>query len=125
MRTLRMLLGAALWLTFLPALAVAQETSFGSPEDQRNLIAGICGTQLNIGPEPCACLADRAMTELDEPQRTYLILSAVQPATAETLPIAGLPDQLALIFGFLEKAGAECRDAAADGDAGADGDAAQ
>jgi hypothetical protein len=125
MRTIQTLLRTALWLLLLPVLAVAQETSFGSPEDQRNLIAGICGTQLNIGPEACTCLADRAMTELDEPQRTYLILSAVQPATAETLPIAGLPEQLALIFGFLEKAGTECRDAAAEGDADADGDAAQ
>ena len=125
MRILLAPVGAALALLFLSPV-LAQETTFGSLEDQRNLIAGVCGTQLNIGPEACTCLADRAMTELDEPQRSYLILSAVQPATAETLPIAGLPDQLALIFGFLEKAGVECRDVAAAGeDAGADGDTAQ
>jgi hypothetical protein len=95
---------------------VAQETSFGSPEDQRHLIAGLCGTQLDIGPDGCSCLADRAMAELDDPQRTYLILSVVQPPAAERLPIAGSHDQLALIFGFLEKASADCRPGAAPGE---------
>jgi hypothetical protein len=51
------------------------------------------------------------MLELDEPQRTYLILSVVQPPAAERLPIAGSHEQLAAIFGFLQKASSECRPA--------------
>jgi hypothetical protein len=92
--------------------AFAQDTGFGTPEDQKNLIAGLCSVQLNIGPAGCTCLAERALTELDEPQRSYLIMSVVQPPAAERLPIAKSKEQLATIFGFLEKASGECRQGA-------------
>ena len=91
-----------------PVLAQEQHP-FGTEEDQQNLIAGICSTQLDIGPAGCVCLAGRAMVELDEGQRGYLILSAIQPPAAERLPIARDQAQLALIFQFLERASGECR----------------
>jgi hypothetical protein len=94
------------------ATASAQDAGFGSPEEQRNLIAGICTTQLDIGAAGCACLAERSLVELDEAQRSYLILSVVQPPVAERLPIARSQDQLAMIFRFLESARDECRSAA-------------
>jgi len=100
---------------FLLSLAAgpvfAQQHPFGTEEDQQNLIAGICSMQLDIGPAGCVCLAERAMVELDEGQRGYLILSAIQPPAADRLPIARDQTQLALIFQFLERASGECRTA--------------
>ena len=96
-------------LLMLAGQANAQEIGLGSPEDQRNLIAGICATQLkDLAAAGCTCLADRSLTELDDPQRAYLILSVVQPPAAERLPIAREKEQLAAIFTFLEAAHAAC-----------------
>ena len=97
------------FLPLLAGLALAQDNPFGTEEDQQNLIAGICSTQLDIGPAGCVCLAERSMAELDEGQRGYLILSAVQPPAADRLPIARDQAQLAFIFQFLERASGECR----------------
>jgi hypothetical protein len=102
---------ALLLTAFLAGPASAQDPSFGSPEEQRNLIAGICTTQLPIGDAGCACLADRALVELDDAQRSYLIFSVVQPPVAERSPIARSQDQLAAIFRFLESASEACRSA--------------
>ena len=106
-KTVPLLLCACVWA----APALAQDAGFGTPEDQKNLIAGLCSVQLDIGPAGCTCLAERSLTELDEPQRSYLILSVVQPPAAERLPVAKSKEQLATIFGFLEKASGECRQA--------------
>jgi hypothetical protein len=87
---------------------LAQDASFGTPEDQKNLIAGLCGTQLGIGAAACGCLSEKAMTDLDESQRAYLILSVVQPPAAERLDIARSQEQLAAIFTFLQTASDSC-----------------
>jgi hypothetical protein len=99
---------AAAALVGFATFAAAQDAAFGTPEDQRQLIAGLCGTQLAIGPAACTCLAERAMTGLDENQRSYLILSVVQPPAAERLDIARSQEQLAAIFTFLETARVSC-----------------
>ena len=89
--------------------ASAQDSGLGTPADQKNLIAGVCATQLaDLGATGCACLAERALNELDEPQRAYLILSVVQPPAAERLPIAKQQEELAEIFNFLGAAHTAC-----------------
>lgn len=87
--------------------------TFGTPEQQQGLIAGICLSQLNIGETGCACLAARAMTDLDEPQRTYLIMTVVQPPVAERLPTASSEPDIKAIATFLETAGQDCAAASA------------
>ena len=105
-RTTRATLAA---LLMLAGQAYAEDVGLGSPEDQRNLVAGICTTQLkDLDTAGCTCLADRSLTELDDPQRAFLILSVVQPPAAERLPIAREKEQLAAIFTFLEAAHAAC-----------------
>ena len=71
-----------------PACRIAAEAGKGPKEDERNLVAGICTTQLAIGDAACSCLADRAINELDQEQLNYLILSVVQPQAAEGSGIA-------------------------------------
>ena len=92
----------------------AEDMGLGTPADQKNLIAGICATQLSdLGAAGCTCLADRSLTELDDPQRAYLILSVVQPPAAERLPIASQKEELAKIFTFLGAAHTACAPPAA------------
>jgi hypothetical protein len=93
--------------------AAAAEAGKGPKEDERNLIAGICTTQLAIGDAACSCLADRAINELDQEQLNYLILSVVQPQTAEGSNVAKSQQSLASIFTFLEAARQDCVAAAA------------
>jgi hypothetical protein len=93
----------------LAGTAGAEDMGLGSPADQKNLIAGICTTQLaDLGASGCACLAERSLTELDDPQRAYLILSVVQPPAADRLPIANQKEDLAEIFNFLGAAHTAC-----------------
>lgn len=89
------------------------ETSRNSAEDQRNLISGLCTTQLaDLGASGCTCLAGRALDELNDDQRAYLILSVVQPQAAEKMPIAQSKEELAAIFNFLGTAHTACSAAA-------------
>jgi hypothetical protein len=100
---------AALIVQLAMTAGHAQDMGLGTPADQKNLIAGICTTQLkDLDAAGCSCLADRSLTELDDPQRAYLILSVVQPPAAERLPIAGQKDELAKIFNFLGAAHTAC-----------------
>ena len=100
---------AACALLALAVPAGAQDMGLGTPADQKNLIAGVCATQLaDLGATGCACLAERALNELDEPQRAYLILSVVQPPAAERLPIASQKEELAKIFTFLGDSHTAC-----------------
>jgi hypothetical protein len=93
--------------------AVAAESAFGTREQEQAMIATICGTQLTIGVEPCACLAERAMTELSDGQREYLIMTVVQPPAAERMPMAAAQGDLRAIAGFLDAAGKDCAGSAA------------
>ena len=112
-RVLRLTLAACALLA-LAAPASAQDMGLGTPSDQKNLIAGICATQLaDLGATGCTCLAERALNELDEPQRAYLILSVVQPPAAERLPIASQQEELAKIFTFLGDSHTACATPAA------------
>lgn len=99
--------GAAL----LATPAIAQQTF--APEQQQAMIAGICLGQLPIGEEGCACLAQRAMTGLDDAQRDYLLLTVIDPVRAQTSPVAGSQTDLTAIFSFLQEAGEECASGAA------------
>jgi hypothetical protein len=99
---------AGLALLLVPAAAGAAESAYGPKEDQRNLIAGICQTQLAIGQGACSCLADRAINELDDAQLNYLILSVVQPPAAANTEIGKSQAELGTIFTFLEAARRDC-----------------
>jgi hypothetical protein len=76
--------------------------------DQKNLIAGICGTQIPLDAAGCACFAEHAMAELDEPQRAYLILTVVQPRAAEGNPIARSQKDLMAIALFIDRTQKAC-----------------
>jgi len=108
MKTIPGVLVACALFAFASA-AQAEDKPRNAAEDQRNLISGICTTQLtDLGASGCTCLAERALTELDENQRAYLILSVVQPDAAEKMPIAKSKDELAAIFNFLGTAHTAC-----------------
>jgi hypothetical protein len=102
------------WATALILSAVAltgsaaAETQFGSPDQQRVLIAGICQTQLTIGEAGCLCLAERSIGELSDPQREYLIMTAIQPPVAERMAMARSQADLKVIAGFIESARTAC-----------------
>jgi hypothetical protein len=101
-------------LLALAGLSYAEETKgSGTKEDQRNLIAGLCTTQLDLDAAGCTCVAERSLTELNDDQRAYLVLSVVQPQAAEKMPIAKSKDELAAIFNFLGAAHDGCKSGAA------------
>ena len=87
----------------------AAQNSFGTGAEQQRLIANICGTQLALlGPTGCACLAARAMSELNEPQREYLILAVVQPQAAGRTDLARSQPDLKVIADFINTAQQGC-----------------
>ena len=88
--------------------SLAAESAYGPKEDQRNLIAGICSTQLALDAAACSCLADRAINELNDAQLNYLILSVVQPPVAAGTDIGKSQAELGTIFTFLEAARRDC-----------------
>ena len=100
-------------LAILPLLAstvasLAAETPFGTYADEQNIIAAICVGQLNISHAACACLAERAMQELNDAQREYLVMTVVQPPSAEKLEIAQSKTDMQTIFTFLGMAQQSC-----------------
>jgi hypothetical protein len=100
-------------LLALASVSYAEETKgSGTKEDQRNLIAGLCTTQLDLDAAGCTCVAERSLTELNDDQRAYLVLSVVQPEAAEKMPIAKSKDELAAIFNFLAAAHDGCKSGA-------------
>jgi hypothetical protein len=110
--SVRLVLAGAAVLA-LSGASVAAEAGIGPKEDERNLVAGICTTQLAIGDAACSCLADRAINELNQEQLNYLIMSVVQPQAAAGSAIAKSQEGLASIFTFLEAARQDCVAAAA------------
>jgi len=86
----------------------AAETQFGSPDEQRAIIAGICQTQLTIGEAGCLCLAQRSIGELSDPQREYLIMTVLQPPVAERMAMARSQADLQVIGAFIESARTAC-----------------
>ena len=104
------LLAITLALTFSvgAAPASAAETQFGSPDQQRTVIAGICQTQLTIGEAGCLCLAERSLGELSDPQREYLIMTVLQPPVAERMALARSQADLKVIAAFIESARTAC-----------------
>jgi hypothetical protein len=88
--------------------SAAAENQFGSPDQQRTMIAGICQTQLAIGEAGCWCLAQRSIDELSDPQREYLIMTVVQPPAAERMAMARSQDDLKVIAAFIENARTAC-----------------
>jgi hypothetical protein len=104
---------AGVALLGLSGVAGAEEAAgSGSKADQKNLIAGLCTTQLDLDAAGCTCVAERSLTELNDDQRAYLVLSVVQPQAAEKMPIAKSKEELAAIFNFLGAAHEACKPAA-------------
>ncbi|WP_102960702.1 hypothetical protein [Mangrovicella endophytica] len=80
-------------------------------DNQVELISGLCGVQMKaMSKEACTCLAEQALDKLSDPQRDYLIASAVAPPVADRMlkdGRVGKPDQV-LIFGFLDTTSSAC-----------------
>jgi hypothetical protein len=100
-------------LLVLAGFSYAEETKgSGTKVDQRTVIAGLCTTQLDLDAAGCTCVAERSLTELNDDQRAYLVLSVVQPQAAEKMPIAQSKEELAAIFNFLGAAHDGCKSGA-------------
>ncbi|MCM2502421.1 hypothetical protein NDN16_01900 [Aureimonas altamirensis] len=88
--------------------------------DQVGLIAGLCGVQMkDMSPQACRCLAERSQTQLSDPQRDYLVATAVSPPVADRMLSDGRvsqPDQAA-IFAFLNDTMRTCHGGTFDADA--------
>ncbi|MCQ0988411.1 hypothetical protein [Jiella marina] len=82
-----------------------------SEENQVELIAGLCGVQMKtMSPLACQCLAEQTLTGLSDPQRDYLIATAVAPPVAERMlndGRVGTADQRT-IFTFLNSTSDAC-----------------
>ena len=98
----------AAMLASVAATNAVAETQFGSPDQQRMVIAGICQTQLTIGEAGCWCLAERSIGELSDPQREYLIMTVIQPPVAERMAMARSQADLKVIAAFIESARTAC-----------------
>jgi hypothetical protein len=100
---------AAITLSVVTLTAsAAAEQQFGSLDQQRAIIAGICQTQLTIGERGCQCLAERSMGELSDPQREYLIMTVIQPPAAGRMAMARSQADLEVIAAFIESARVAC-----------------
>ena len=102
-------LAVALML-FPPAgLAAAQDNASPTMDQEREIIAAICATQMpKLGVAGCACLAERATKELDDRQRDYLILTVTNPRAAERDPMAQAQPDLRVLAVFLDQAATAC-----------------
>ena len=104
--------------TAVLTVTAAAESQFGSPDQQRTIIAGICQTQLTIGEAGCFCLAERSIGELSDPQREYLIMTVLQPPVAERMGTARSEADLKVIAAFIESARTACAAPAEPGQGG-------
>ena len=92
-------------LTWLSTPAVSQGLDDAS---QRARLAQACGNELSISEAGCVCLAGRAMDELSELQRDYLLATAIAPSAAERMRKDVSQDDIRVLATFLATAEREC-----------------
>lgn len=107
-----------------PSNEVGEQLQFeiprvGDKEQQLELISGLCAVQLKtMSPIACKCLAEQSLTALSDPQRDYLIATAVAPPVADRMlndGRVGQQDQ-ELIFRFISATTEGCASGTFDAD---------
>jgi hypothetical protein len=97
------ILAAALLAVVQPAMAQRVDDAV-----QKARLAEACGIETKLSPAGCRCLADRAVFDLSDPQRDYLLASAIAPRAAERLR-AGISQQdIEVLAKFLSTAQQAC-----------------
>ncbi len=103
MRKSSFLVAAMLLAT--PQISVAQDGDDATP---RIRLAQACGIELNLSEAGCRCLAERAMTDLNNLQRDYLLATAIAPRAADSIGRSISPDDIQVLARFLVAAEQEC-----------------
>ena len=75
---------------------------------QTTRIAEACGVEMKLSAAGCRCLADRALTDLSDLQREYLLATAISPSAAERMRGQVSQDDIQILAKFLASAGQEC-----------------
>ena len=75
---------------------------------QRTRLAEACGIQLKLSVAGCRCLADRAVADLSDLQRDYLLATAVAPRAAERIRASISQQDIQVLARFLAAAAQEC-----------------
>jgi hypothetical protein len=86
-------------------IAMAEESS---PPDQKTQLADLCLKELDIGTSACACFADHSLAELDDNQRTFLILSATDAEAAKKMPLANSTEDVNAVALFIGRTVSVC-----------------
>ena len=88
------------------ALALA---TVGAVAGDRETIHERCGIQLQLGDAGCDCIADRAMAELNETQREFLIAAVKDDAAGRQRGYAEMSGpELMEVTNFLTQAPTDC-----------------
>lgn len=99
--------GALVAAVLLAAIgpAVAQ----GSGDAMQNTrLAEACGIEMSLSEAGCRCLADRAMSNLTDLQRDYLLATVIAPGTAQRMRDKISQDDMQTLAKFLASAEQEC-----------------
>jgi hypothetical protein len=85
--------------------AVAQ----GSPDTMQNTrLAEACGIEMRLSEAGCRCVADRAMGNLTDLQRDYLLATVIAPGAAHRMRAKISHDDMQTLARFLASAEQEC-----------------
>ncbi|MDQ3559474.1 MAG: hypothetical protein M3453_09880 [Pseudomonadota bacterium] len=102
-RTCGSLLQAILLAASGPAFAQGADEAI-----QRTRLAEACGIELKLSEAGCRCLADRAVADLNNLQRDYLLATAVAPRAAERMRASISQQDIHVLATFLAAAEQEC-----------------
>jgi hypothetical protein len=75
---------------------------------QKTRIAEACRVEMKLSVAGCNCLADRALADLNDVQREYLLATAISPSAAERMREQVSQDDIQILARFLGSAGQEC-----------------
>jgi hypothetical protein len=103
MRIAGFFLAAAILAVSAPPPAQAVEESM-----QRIRLAEACGKEMTLSAAGCQCLTDRAIAELNDVQRDYLLATSVAPSAAERMRDQVSQADIQILGKFLAAAAQEC-----------------
>lgn len=75
---------------------------------QKARLAEACGIELSLSVAGCRCLTDRAMVDLNDLQRDYLLATAIAPSAADRMRDRVSQDDVRVLAKFLVTAEQEC-----------------
>ena len=75
---------------------------------QKAHLAQACGMELKLSDAGCRCLTDRAMADLNDFQREYLIATAIAPSAAGRMRNKVSQEDIQILAKFLATAEKDC-----------------